>query len=156
MIDWAQQQATCPGGNTSQAWLPDAKPADNPTILIRFRKQDCLDCPLRSRCTYAAAGPRSLRIRPQAQYEALDAARQRQQTPEFQQRYQQRAGIEGTISQAVRRADLRHARFIGKAKTHLQHLATAAAINLLRLADFFMGHQPSHTRLSAFAKLAPT
>lgn len=156
VIDWAQQQATCPGGKSSQAWLPDAKPVDNPTILIRFRKQDCLDCPLRNRCTYSVAGPRTLRIRPQAQYEALAAARQRQQTPEFQQLYQQRAGIEGTISQAVRRADLRHARFIGKAKNHLQHLATAAAINLLRIADFLMGHQPSRSRISAFAKLAPT
>ena len=155
-IDWDKQQATCPNGKTSQAWLPDATPADNPTILIRFHKQDCLDCPLRSRCTYSAQGARSLRIRPQAQYEALAAARLRQQTPDFQQLYQQRAGIEGTISQAVRRSDLRHARFIGKPKNHLQQLATAAAINFLRIADFLLGHHPAPTRISAFTKLAPT
>jgi transposase len=155
VLDWDQQQATCPGGKTSHAWLPDTKPVDNPTILIRFHPQDCLACSLRSRCTQSVAGPRSLRIRPQTHYTALQAARQRQQTPEFRQLYRLRAGIEGTFSQAVRRADLRHARFIGKAKTHLQNLATATAINLLRLADFLMGHTPARTRRSAFARLAP-
>jgi transposase len=155
-IDWDKQQATCPGGKTSHAWLPDPKPAANPTILIRFHQPDCLACPLRTACTRSRTGPRSLRIRPQPQYAALQTARQRQQTPEFQQRYQQRAGIEGTLSQAVRRSGLRHSRFIGLAKTHLQHLATAAAINLLRLVDFLLGVDPSCSRSSPFASLAPT
>jgi transposase len=155
-LDWDKQQATCPGGKTSQYWLPDAKPASNPTLLIRFHPQDCAACSLRTQCTRSVSGARSLRIRPQAQYDALQAARQRQQTPAFRQLYRQRAGIEGTLSQAIRTADLRFARFIGKAKTHLQNVATAAAINLLRLADFLAGHQPAQTRRSAFARLAPT
>ena len=46
--------------------------------------------------------------------------------------YAQRAGIEGTISQGVRRCGIRRARYRGLAKTQLQHLATASAINLLR------------------------
>lgn len=155
-LDWQQQQATCPNDKTSHTWLPDPKPATNPTILIRFHPKDCADCPLRTRCTRALAGPRSLRIRPQPQYEALQTARQQQQTVDFQLHYRQRAGIEGTLAQAIRRSDLRFARFLGKAKTHLQNVATGAAINLLRLADFFSGRQPARTRLAAFARLAPT
>jgi transposase len=44
--------------------------------------------------------------------------------------------VEGTISQAVRRTDFRHTRYIGKAKTHLQHVLSAAAINLRRITDY--------------------
>jgi transposase len=66
-----------------------------------------------------------------------------------------RAGIEGTISQATRSFDLRRSRYIGLAKTHLQHVATAAAINLTRLADWLMDNPTAQTRLSSFAALAP-
>ena len=41
--------------------------------------------------------------------------------------------MEGTLSQGVRALGLRQSRYWGLAKTHLQHLATAAAINLDRL-----------------------
>jgi transposase len=61
---------------------------------------------------------------------ALQAARERQATDEFRQRYAVRAGVEGTISQGTRSFDLRRARYIGLAKTHLQHILVAAAINL--------------------------
>jgi transposase len=41
--------------------------------------------------------------------------------------------VEGTISQAVRAFGLRRTRYIGLAKTHLQHVLTAIAFNLARL-----------------------
>ena len=46
-----------------------------------------------------------------------------------------RAGIEGTLSKAVRVNGLRRSRYIGAAKTHLQQVLTAADINLGRVAD---------------------
>ena len=55
-------------------------------------------------CTQSASQPRTLTIRPRDQHEALQAARQRQTTAEFKQEYARRAGVEGTISQAVRTA----------------------------------------------------
>ena len=64
----------------------------------------------------------------------LMAARQRQTTEEFKARYAKRAGVEGTISQAVQRCDLRRTRFKGLAKTALGHVFIAAALNLIRLA----------------------
>ncbi len=69
-------------------------------IRVEFGKSDCLACPCRSQCTNAPSHPRQLTLRPQAQFEAIQAARQRQQTQEFKERYAIRAGIEGTISEA--------------------------------------------------------
>jgi transposase len=84
----------------------------------------------------------------------MERARQRETTDEFKQLYAQRAGVEGTISQSVRRLDLRHCRYRGTAKSHLQHLATAAAMNILRLDDWFCGVEPAKTRITHFARLA--
>ncbi|MBO0782377.1 MAG: transposase, partial [Ktedonobacteraceae bacterium] len=64
-----------------------------------------------------------------------------------------RAGIEGTISQGVRMMGLRRSRSIGQAKTHLQHLATAAALNLVRSMAWFDGLPRAQTRRSVFARL---
>ena len=69
-------------------------------IRIQFGKRDCLACPCRRQCTTAISNPRQLVVRPQAQFEAIQAARQRQQTQEFKERYAIRAGIEGTLSEA--------------------------------------------------------
>src|SRR5262245_31808480 len=80
--------------------------------------------------------------------------RQRQMTAEFKQEYARRAGVEGTISQAVRTAGLRRSRYIGLAKTHLQNLITAAALNVLRVAAWLAERPHAPTRLSPFAALA--
>lgn len=153
-IDWEHQVATCPAGQQSGTWSVGTDDFGHASVHVRFRTRDCLACPARTACTRSAAGPRGLRLRPQAEHLALQAARARQHTPAFQAAYATRAGIEGTLSQAVRMMGLRRARYIGQAKTHLQHLTTAAALNLARLADFLLGHQPAVTRLSAFAALA--
>jgi hypothetical protein len=44
-------------------------------------------------------------------------------------------------------------RNIGLAKTHLQHVITAAAVNLVRIADWQSGVEPAKTRCSRFAAL---
>jgi transposase len=72
----------------------------------------------------------------------------------FQETYQKRAGIEGMISQAVGGLGMRRTRYIGMAKVHLQHLLTAAAMNLLRVLDWLSGKEHTPTRVSAFARLA--
>ena len=74
--------------------------------------------------------------------------------PAFKEAYARRAGVEGTLSQAVHRAGLRQARYVGLAKTHLQHLATAAALNMVRLGAWWAGTPLVTTRRSAFAALA--
>ena len=73
---------------------------------------------------------------------------------EGRRRYARRAGIEGTLSQGVRAFGLRRSRYRGLARTHLQHVATAAAVNLERLAAWFRAAPRAATRTSRFAGLA--
>ena len=94
-----------------------------------------------------------MKLLPRAQCLALYAARQRQQTPEFREQYAKRAGIEGTLSQGVRRCEMRRSRYIGLARTHLQHLLTAAALNLMRAVAWLTESPRAKTRRSRFAAL---
>jgi transposase len=153
-IDWEAQQARCPQGQTSIRWTPGRDVSGNPVVRIRFHGPTCRACPVRPACTQAKDAPRQLTVRPQAQHEAIQAARQRQETAEFTAQYAQRAGIEGTQSQAVRRCGLRQCRYIGHAKTRLQHVLTATALNLVRVAAWLEDVPRVATRRSAFATLA--
>ena len=93
-------------------------------------------------------------LRPQAQQEALWAARQRQTTASFKQEYARRAGVEGTLSQAIHVCDVRRAKYIGLAKTRLQHVITAAALNVVRAGAWLAGVPHVQTRQSPFVILA--
>jgi transposase len=156
VVDWQAETVTCPQGHTSHVWSPTTNQAGDAAITVRFRAADCRACPLRTRCTQAETAPRALHLQPtQQQHELLQQRRREQLEPPFQQRYRRRAGIEGTISQGTRALGLRCARFIGEEKTRLQHLATAAALNCLRLAAWLLDHDRARTRVSAFAELAP-
>jgi len=87
------------------------------------------------------------------QYEALQARRAQQETAAFAAEYARRAGIEGTISQGVRAFGLRRAKYIGAAKTHLQHILTAAAIDFVRVAAWLDDAPIAKTRRSPFVTL---
>lgn len=154
MIDWTAGQATCPGGKVSvrHARAQVRRGSAQPVEVFTFAATDCAACALRGRCTQAGTEGRKLKVRPQAQFEALQAARARQTTDDFLERYAARAGIEGTLSQGVRVCDLRTSRYIGHAKTHLQHILMAVAINLIRLAAWWRGEVRRTTRQSAFAR----
>jgi transposase len=55
----------------------------------------------------------------------------------------------------VRAFGLRRTRYWGVAKTHLQHVATAAAINIDRIVAWLDERPRAQTRTSRFAALAP-
>jgi transposase len=154
-IDWENRMAHCPQGSASVSWLEGQNAHGHDTVHIWFDRKTCVACPARANCTKSVAGPRTLRLSAQPQHEALQRARQREKTAEFQKTYAQRAGIEGTISQGVCVAGLRRARYIGFAKTQLQHWATAAALNLVRVGAWFLENVRAKTRRSALAALAP-
>lgn len=155
-IDWEAQQVTCPQGQSSTYWKETHDRHGNPVINVEFAKQDCQACPQRALCTRAREKPRRLKLRPRDQYVALQEARQRQETTEFKQKYKRRAGVEGTVSQGTRGFGLRRSRYRGLPKTHLQHIFTALAMNLMRLADWFVETPRAQTRCSRFAALACT
>ncbi len=152
-IDWDAHRATCPQGQHSVKWKSSHDRHGQTVIYVEFARAACLACPCRAQCTRAPVNPRSLTLRPQAQHEALQAARARQKTDAFKARYAARAGIEGTLSQAVRVFDLRRARYIGQAKTHLQHILIATALNVVRLVSWLAGTPRARTRPSPFAAL---
>lgn len=155
-IDWDNQQVRCPSGQLSQSWRERSDDYGNSVIEVRFDRARCGGCEVRNLCTQAKKEPRLLKFRHRAQHEALQAARLRQTTREFKQDYAARAGVEGTFSQAVRAFDLRRTRYVGLAKTHLQHIATAAAINLTRLIAWWEQLPKAKTRISPFAALGST
>ncbi len=153
-IDWETETVTCPQGKTNRRWCPRQDGSGNDVIQVWFDPQDCNSCPTRQQCTRSRDRPRSLKLKPKAQHVALQNARQYQQTDDFKARYKKRAGVEGTVSQGVRSFDLRRARYIGLAKTHLQHIVVAAAMNLTRVVVWLQGIPHAQTRYSRFAALA--
>lgn len=152
-IDWKTQTVTCPQGHQSKGWTESNDPWNNPVITVNFSKKTCRECPTRSLCTRSAHYPRSLTLHPQPQQEALQRVRQQQNNSDWRQLYNTRAGIEGTISQAVASFGLRQNRYRGLAKTRLQHIAIATAINLKRLWHWVRGIPHAATRTSHFASL---
>ncbi len=152
-LDWAAQQAICPQGHTSVSWHTsyDWRPGrEHEMITVHFARADCQRCPCHRSCTRAAS--RTLTLHPHHEEVALRAARQREQAAGFAAAYAPRAGVEATYAQALRRCGLRRSRYYGHAKTHLQHLLTATALNLLRLGNWLTGTPLALTRESAFTQ----
>jgi transposase len=155
-VDWDRQVVTCPAGKESISWLPNTYPKNGMVFEARSSRTDCTPCAFRAQCTRAAKEPRIIGLQAREHHEALQAARREQTTEESRSRYAARAGIEGTQEQAIRRCGLRRCRYIGEVKAHLQHLLTAAAINLVRLSEWWAGTPLARTRCSRFAALQPT
>jgi transposase len=151
-LDWENRQALCPEGKPARTWS-ESQEEGGPVVQVRFAPADCEACSRRSHCTRSPQG-RILKLRPHSAL--LREARQQQHTAAFQQEYAPRAGIEGTIAEAVRAHGARVSRYLGQSKTWLQETLLAAAINLERAARWLMGDRPETTRISRFMALAPT
>jgi transposase len=154
-VDWAQQHATCPAGRTSISWTPAIDNRGNAVIKVKFSSSDCRRCDHVAQCVRSKKRypRRTLTIRPQPQYQALQAARQREATEAFQAAYARRAGIEGTISRETRSLRLRRTRYIGLRRVHLGHILAAVGLNVLRLGEWFLETARAKPRLTPFARL---
>ncbi len=150
-VDWERKVVTCPAGKQSISWLPSTSTKNGMVFEARFATRDCFLCPLRSRCTRGKREPRIIGMQAREHFEALQGARRHQKTQAFRSSYAARAGIEGTHGQAISRCGLRRCRYIGLAKTRLQHVLTATAINLVRVAEWCAGIPVAKTRCSRFA-----
>ena len=152
-LDWNEQLATCPAGHASQSWTASHNQGRTVT-RIHFSTKDCKPCALKPRCTHAPR--RLLTPRRQEEHAALEAARIRETGKGYADNYRRRAGIEGTLSLGTRTMHLRRSRYIGLAKTHLQHVLTAAAVNLGRISSWLAGTPRERTRQSTFTRLMAT
>jgi IS5 family transposase len=151
-IDWDQQQVACPQGKVSASWSP-CEQRGTPMTVVKFAGADCGPCPVRDQCTTAKRGGRQLSLHPRLLTEALHQARDQQETRDWQKDYALRSGVEGTIRQAVAVTDIHHARYRGLAKTHLEHVYSATALNLLRYDAWQNGHALDRTRTTHLSRL---
>jgi hypothetical protein len=152
VIDWDHQRATCPQGVTSTIWSACTE-RGRESIVVRFPVTACQACPARPQCTRSTRTGRQLMLRTRELHEAVEQARAAQTTEQWKQRYAVRAGVEGTIHQATATTGLRRSRYLSLPKTHLAHIFTAVAINLIRLDAWWTARPPGQTRTSHLTTL---
>jgi transposase len=154
-IDWENEQATCPEGKKSLSWSPAIDRQNNKVVKIKFSGKDCMPCPSRDLCIRSVKEykRRTVTVRVKEHHEALKMAREREGTADFKEQYAKRAGIEGTVSRAVRTCDVRRSKYIGLTKTHLHHLLSATSLSFLRVGEWLMAIPNATTRRSSFARL---
>lgn len=121
--------------------------------MVTFPATTCKPCPVRSACTSSKRERRQLTMHPQPLQQALDAARAEQTSRDWRDTYKLRAGVEGTVRQAIAVTGLRRARYRGLPKVHLEHVYSALALNLIRLDAWWNGHALDRTRTSHLARL---
>jgi transposase len=151
-IDFKYQQVTCPLGQTSTSWSP-CQQHGKPMTVVKFSRATCGPCPAREQCTTGKAGYRQLSLHPKAMTEALRTARAEQAGRDWQADYALRSGVEGTLRQAVAVTGSRRARYRGLAKTHLEHVYSAVALNLIRLHAWWHGRPLDRRHTSHLARL---
>jgi transposase len=79
VIDWERKFAICPEGQQSTSWTPAIDDRKNEVIKMKFSTTVCGRCPRQVHCIRSTKKykRRTITIRPQAQHEALQAARRR-------------------------------------------------------------------------------
>jgi transposase len=151
-IDWENQQVTCPQGATSIAWSP-CRQRTTDAIVVRFAAPTCQACPAKNQCTRSTRSGRQLSLRPRTVHETVAQARAGQSSQQWKDRYKIRAGVEGTMRQATHVTGIRHARYLGLAKTRLEHNIAAAALNMIRLDAWWTGRPLDRTRTTHLQRL---
>ncbi|WP_329295590.1 IS1182 family transposase [Streptomyces sp. NBC_01455] len=147
-INWKTRQVRCPAGQTSSHWNP-VKQHGKDAIVITFSVLTCRDCPFQQQCTTSELGRRMLTLRPEELHENLARARAEQKSDTWKNKYALRAGIEGTINQALDITGIRQARYRGLPKVRLQHAFSATALNIVRLDTHWTTGPLDRTRRSS-------
>ncbi|MGA5135502.1 IS1182 family transposase [Streptomyces olivoreticuli] len=155
-VNWDERTMTCPNGETSSPWKPTHTDG-HARFSVLFPRKACRECADRLSCTGNVDGKgRHITLLPRPVQEIQTRARLEQKTEQWQRRYAMRSGCEATVSETVHAHGLRHCRYRGAARTHVQHVLTAAGTNLVRLSDYFPpGFKPpaSHRNGTAFLRL---
>ncbi|WP_100902060.1 transposase [Nostoc flagelliforme] len=137
-------------------WTPAIDNWGNSGINVKFPSKVCRRCDFRHLCikSKSESEPRKLRLRPKEEHQIIQTIRSTQDTDEWKERYNTRAGVEGTLSQGINAFGLRKARYRNLPKVRLQHQITAVAINIVRMIAWLDGIPHAQTRISRFAALA--
>ena len=152
-LDWKKQKATCPAGKKSKSWGRFETEKMGRFVRVQFRKEDCWACTKRKQCTTGKNHGRQLTLKRKEEYDALQEIRQQMKGQKGVKNRNKRSGIEGTISQAVNGCGMRRTRYRSLAKTALQNIAIAAAVNIDRFVAFKMGRPLAKTRVPRFVRV---
>ncbi|MGW3691983.1 IS1182 family transposase [Streptomyces sp. NPDC005125] len=155
-IDWEDESAVCPSGHRSFEWWEQKHHRNGtPVIKVFFSAEHCRPCLKQALCTKPPSGRRGRGITflPRERHEALEAVRRAQDTDGWKARYAIRAGVEGTISQAVRVTGLRRTRYRDLPATRLGHVFAATALNLIRIDRWLTGTPLGGTHTSRLEAL---
>jgi transposase len=131
IIDFDRREVTCPNGKVSGNW--NEIPSMAPYTVVRFGKRQCGPCPEKAKCTSGQA--RTINFLPRRIHELQERNRDDQQNSAWRRLYASRSGAEGTIAEFAVGHRARHCRYRGLAKTHVQHVLTAIAVNIERLSQ---------------------
>lgn len=138
-IDLAAGTVTCPHGQTTSHQRSSHDDFGRRVPAFFFERATCEACPLFARCVHSQAHGRSIVLN---YHEALlQAARQRQATPEFKAIYHQRPAVERKVAELAQHG-AKLARYLRVAKNLLQAQWTGAVINLKRLFKLVHGDLP--------------
>lgn len=153
-IDWENRTVTCPEGHTSNPWTMRDHRRDHKLTRVKFKRVECEPCPVHDLCT--KHNRRTLSFHEEGVFKRVNQRKQDQHTSQWRKEYGKRSGIEGTVSQSVFTLGARRSRYRGQAKTGLQFVLTAAAMNLTRVLNWQNEHAPprSKTRVTRFGRLA--
>ncbi len=145
VADGGAGSVTCPAGVTTTDYRMARDSKDRPVKLFRFPRGVCDACAERARCLGGPCGrlenpvrrPPGRQVQLHYREAALQTARAAQKTPEqrreLRERLRPRAKVERKIAEVMRLHGLRHGRYLGLAKTGLQAMLIAAAVNAKRL-----------------------
>lgn len=148
-IDLNQGLITCPQGQQGLG-QPARDRLGRPILKFSFARPVCAACPLFEACVRSQKTGRT--VTTHAQERHLQAARQRQETAEFQELYPLRSRVERKIAELSGHG-LRQTRYRGQPKRQLQRLWTGAAVNLKRL--FTLAEAKGTDLVAVLAAFAP-
>lgn len=146
VIDLDRRLITCPCGHHAEG-QPARDQRGRPILKFSFARPVCAACALFEACVRSQTTGRTVTTHAQEAY--LQAARQRQETVEFQELYRRRSRVERKIAELTDHG-LRTTRYRGEPKRQLQRLWTGAAVNLKRL--FTLAHAKSIDMSVVFAE----
>jgi len=130
-VDVKNEKVVCPEGKVAEKCYKSKDAEGKVVKTFVFSKEVCNTCPRKGECTSAKNTGRTVSVGPYEEY--LQKIRGIQKTEEFKEIYnKRRPPVERKIAELIHHG-LRKTRYIGKRKSRLQALFTAAAVNLKRI-----------------------
>jgi Transposase DDE domain len=145
-IDFDRQEVTCPQGQVSNGWhgpYPTSSPTPPRSSSPASPGASASPAPPGPPAPPPATASAPWASPPRELLELQVRNRADQQDPAWHKRYAVRSGIEGTVCELARGHGMRHRRYRGQPKAHLQHVLTAIAVNIERLSQLPPGQSTS-------------